>query len=302
MITDIQKFSIHDGPGIRTVVFFKGCPLGCLWCQNPETRKTSFQLMLNPQLCIGCGSCKKVCPSGAAYGEWMNCKSCGLCVDECYAKARRIAGSIFTADQVFEKVREDEVFYKNSKGGVTASGGEPMLQAKFCRELFEKCKTAGISTAIETSGYCTYDNFELLLPWCDLFLYDIKHTDTKLHKKYTGHGNGRILYNLKKITKAGANVIIRMPFIPGVNDMAWNLRKMAQTAAECRIREIHLLPFHQFGESKWKELSLEYKCHDYLPPTEEALHEGAAILKEYGLRVNIGGYGEGQRRSTDGKD
>lgn len=301
-ITDIQRYSVHDGPGIRTVVFFKGCPLRCKWCQNPETQYMKKLVMFNPELCVGCGKCVEICPNHAidpvtGLLDRDKCTACGTCLEGCYAGARTIPGDEMSLDEVFDTVCLDEVFYKNSGGGVTLSGGEVTMHADAASKLLRRCKARGISTAIETCGFCAFSELEKLLPYVDYYLYDIKLMDGERHREYTGQPNAVVHDNLRRLGKLGKTIIIRIPFIPTVNDSEENLRQTAELAREVNAMEVHLLPFHQIGESKWNNLGFNYTFHDYQPPSEKLLEQAADILREYGLRVNIGGLGE---YSTEG--
>lgn len=294
IITDIQRFSVHDGPGIRTVVFVKGCPLRCEWCQNPETQRKQPELMINPQVCIGCGACAAVCKEDAVTGDRKHCIQCGSCAESCYTGSRRLVGKAYTSEEIFQKVIRDEVFFKTSGGGLTISGGEAALYWEFCCELLGQAKAHGLTTAIETTGYCEFDILEKLNSFCDYFLYDIKTMDPAVHKRYTGVSNERILDNLKKLKRIGADVTIRYPFIPEINDTEQNIREVGALARAADIRQIHLLPFHQLGASKWKELDKGYKFLNHGTPSEESLMRARRILRSYVPYVNIGGNGESE--------
>lgn len=299
IITDIQRFSVHDGPGIRTVVFVKGCPLKCAWCQNPETQSAFPELMVDSRLCIGCGSCILACEHDAVAGSRKNCIGCGKCTEKCYAKSRKLVGKKRTVVEIFEKVIRDEIFFKNSGGGLTISGGEATLYKDFCCALFERFKERGLSTALETTGYCRFDVLESIAHYCDLFLYDIKTMDPEIHKLYTGVGNQIILENIKRLKEIGADVIIRYPFIPGVNDTEKNIRAVGELARSIGVRQIHLLPFHQFGASKWDELDKNYGFLNHEIPLEEDLERARVLLADYISYVNIGGNGEKEEDSND---
>ena len=295
-ITDIQRFSVHDGPGIRTVVFFKGCPLRCKWCQNPETQKMENRILFNQALCIGCRKCIDVCPYGAidpltGYYDRTRCVACGRCVENCYSGARTIPGKQLTLEEVFRTICDDLIFYQKSSGGVTLSGGEVTMHPDFAVELLNACQERGIHTAIETCGYCTEEVMRRFLHGVDMFLYDIKHTDSERHRLYTGVGNERILSNLFLLAENRKNIVIRMPFIPGVNDEDENLVEMGKIALRVRAMEVHLLPFHQLGEGKWDNLDIYYECRNFQSPTEEQLQYAKDILERMGLCVNIGGLG-----------
>ena len=235
-IFDIQRFSIHDGPGIRTTVFFKGCNLRCFWCHNPESYSPRRELSAFPDRCIGCGKCVAACQSGchATDSEGRRvllrerCERCGRCADTCYADALVMTGKIYTVDEVLKVVMSDAPFYNNSNGGMTCSGGEPLTQSEFVAELMRAAKAAGISTALDTAGNVDYSAFERVLPFTDLILYDLKCIDPELHRRVTGAGNALILENLRRLATEGVPIWIRIPVVPGVND---NIENMAATAA-----------------------------------------------------------------------
>lgn len=298
-IFNIQRFSIQDGPGIRTTVFLKGCPLSCLWCSNPESQNPLPEVAHRDLLCVGCGNCVKVCTQGAirliANDESSRvkidrekCITCGKCVAECTAEALKIYGQRMSVEDVFEEVRRDIAFYENSGGGVTASGGEPLNQADFVRELFRRCRKIGIHTAMETCGYGSQADLEKVLSETDLVLYDLKLMNSREHSKYTKKFNKRILNNARLIGKTGVPLIIRVPLIPGINDSETNMDEMAQFVYELdHERPVDLLPYHRFGESKYKMLDRPYELMDAKPPEGELLERAVAIFKRYNLVCEI---------------
>jgi len=246
IISDIQRFCMHDGPGVRTTVFFKGCPLRCQWCHNPETQSYQKELLFYKEKCIGCGICKAC--------DKETCIVCGACAKNCPTGAREVAGRECTTRELYDQIQKDVAFY-GKKGGVTFSGGECMLQIEPLAEVLKKCKENGIHTAVDTAGYVPFENFEKILPYTDLFLYDIKLFDSEKHKKYTGMSNKQILENLKKLFSAGAKIWIRIPIIPSVNDDIDEMKKIKVFLDECGSPEkIQLLPYHPMGESKSKAL------------------------------------------------
>lgn len=246
IISDIQRFCMHDGPGVRTTVFFKGCPLNCVWCHNPETQSRQKELFLYKEKCIDCGICSAC--------DKDNCAICGECAKNCPTGAREIVGYECTAKEVYDKIRRDIAFY-SEKGGVTFSGGECMLQITALAEVLKMCKENGIHTAVDTAGHVPFEHFEKILPYTDLFLYDIKLFDSENHKKYTGVGNKLILENLKKLFCVGAKIWIRIPIIPSVNDNIDEMMKIKKFLDECGAPEkIELLPYHPMGESKSQAL------------------------------------------------
>lgn len=299
IITDIQRFSVHDGMGIRTLVFFKGCPLRCAWCQNPETYLRTPELMYSRSECIGCGACIDVCPEKAITIEEDlsiktnrdKCVLCGKCVDICYANARKIVGKEMSVDDVYKEVMKDEVFYKHSGGGVTLSGGEVTIYPAFASSLLSRLKNSGVHTAIETSGYCKWENMKKILNYTDLVLFDIKHPYSEQHKHYTGVENKLILDNLKKICLEKIPIIIRFPMIPGVNDDPNIIKEVAKIAINAKAIELHILPFHQVGEPKWYSLDKNYTFASKKMPTKESLLLAKSIICDMGINVNIGGTG-----------
>ena len=250
MIFDIERNSYVDGPGIRTTVFLKGCPLSCVWCHNPESQSFEKQIMFYKSKCIGCGKCREVCPNNL-----KSCDFCGRCELYCPADARKICGKEYTTDEVLKEIVKDKPFYENSGGGVTLSGGEPLAQYDFSLELLKKAKENGIHTAIETCGYAEKSKILEIAKYVDLFLFDCKETDQELHKKYTGVDNKIILENLKALSDAGSKIILRCPIIPGFNDRAEHFKGISEIADKFSgIEHIEIEPFHPHGESKYSAL------------------------------------------------
>ena len=247
-IFDIQRSSFVDGPGIRTTVFFKGCNLRCKWCHNPESQSFEKQMLFYKDKCTGCGKCREVCPN-----HLQSCDFCGKCELYCPAEARKICGREYTSDEVLAEVIKDKAFYDNSGGGVTFSGGECMLQLDFLREILEKCKSAGIHTAVDTAGNVPWESFEKILPFTDLFLYDIKAFGAELHRKGTGVSNELILENLKNLS-GRADIIVRIPVIGGYNDNDEEIRQIADFLKQIKIIKAELLPYHAMGEHKYTAL------------------------------------------------
>lgn len=268
-VSNIQRFSVHDGPGIRTVVFLMGCPLRCKWCQNPEMFTPQQKLMFLGEKCIGCGACAQVCVTGA----------------------RELIDKERTVSEVEKAVLSDAVFYRQSHGGVTVSGGEATMHAEFVTELFARLHTHGIHTAMETSGHCDSERFLKAATQTDLLLYDVKHTDSEMHRTCTGVGNELIRKNLWLAGEMGKQIVIRIPLIPGKNDSDENMRKTGQIAKEVGAKEIHILPFHQLGQAKWRDSGQDYTMADLPEAGEETVARCAAVLRETGLPVNIGGHG-----------
>ncbi len=280
-IFDIQKFCINDGPGIRTGVFFKGCPLHCVWCHNPESQKAAPQLMYSAEKCVLCGRCEAACDSFVhAFSEKGHtldrekCIGCGKCADACPAEALSLAGKSMTADEVLEKVLRDEPFYKTSGGGMTVSGGEPFFQFGFLLELLVKAKEKGLHVCIETSGFTSAEKLSEAAKYTDIFLYDWKLTDPALHRKYTGVGNEGIRENLSLLSELQSPVILRCPIIPGVNDTEEHFRGIAKIAEEQdNITEVNIEPYHPLGIGKESRLGMEHPLPDVRTPDEKEAEE-----------------------------
>lgn len=270
-IFDIERNSFVDGPGIRTTVFFKGCNLKCAWCHNPESQDFMPQMMFYEDTCSGCGKCKAICPTPDS------CTLCGKCAYYCPANARKICGKQYTVDGVFDEIIKDKTYYDNSGGGTTFSGGECMLQIDFLWEILKKCKENGIHTAVDTAGHISFDHFEKILPYTDLFLYDIKILDSKKHKKYIGVGNELILENLKKLFALNANIWIRIPVIGGVNDQLEEIQNIKDFIFQHGIpQKVELLPYHAMGENKYAAIGRSVQLFN--PPDSNKLKELRAVF------------------------
>ena len=297
-IFDIQHFSIHDGPGIRTTVFLKGCPLTCLWCQNPESHKKDVQIMVSPNLCIGCGKCLAECMHEALSLKESKisidrekCTACGACAAVCRQKAITLVGEEYSPQEVLDDVKSDIAFYKNSGGGVTLSGGEVLMQADFSTELLKLCREAGISTAIETTCYANWEKVKQIVDQTDLVLLDLKHMDSDTHKRLTGVPNELILENAKKIkSELDKPIWARIPVIPGQNDSDENITATAEFVSTYLGNEtqVHLLPYHNMGEGK-KEMLGYNNFTDFATPSDEHLEHLKSLMEEKNLKVFIGG-------------
>lgn len=295
LISNIQRFSIHDGAGIRTLVFFKGCHLRCLWCSNPETQSLGREIKFAANLCLGCGRCVEVCPTGAAsVGDRIiaieTCIGCGKCVQVCPGGARKMVGQEMTVDEVMSEVVKDMPFYRRSGGGVTLTGGEPLVQLNFALAILKECQKKGIDTAIETCGAVPWERIERILPYLDLVLFDIKQMDSQAHKNQTGHDNRLILKNAAKISASGARLIIRVPVVPGLTDSVKNIQRIVDFANTLEgVEEVHLLPFHRLGESKYKQLGKAYHLENLKPLDDSALKDLTGSVKKGRIRVQMGG-------------
>ncbi|MBQ9858141.1 MAG: glycyl-radical enzyme activating protein [Oscillospiraceae bacterium] len=277
-ITNIQGYSIHDGPGIRTVVFSKGCPMRCAWCANPENLSPKQQVGFIAKLCQNCGRCAKACPQGAILpSEYRidreKCISCGTCTEACFYGALVKYGDLMSAEEVFKKVRRDKMFYETSGGGVTVSGGEPMTQADFVTELFRLCKEDGIHTCIETCGYASSEGYRKVIPYTDLFYFDLKIMEPELHKKYTGCDNALIHQNAKIVAESGVSVLFRQPVIPTVNDTEDNIVRTAEFILSLGKTDLQLMPYHRAGQTKYDALQMTYQTAELPIMPAERINE-----------------------------
>jgi pyruvate formate lyase activating enzyme len=294
IVTDIQRFSIHDGPGIRSTVFLKGCNLRCFWCHNPETLAPRPELQLHLERCIGCGTCLSACPNGAhvltADGrhEFLRsrCHACGACAATCYAEALTLVGRRYTVDEIMQEVVRDRPFYETSGGGVTLSGGEPLLQFDFSYAILEECQREGIATAIETAANFDWERVAAILPVTDLVMMDIKLLDSGRHRQATGVPNGRILANALALGECGKPLIVRTPVIPGVNDSPEEIAAIAGFCAQLPgLVAYELLAFHPMAAGKYDALGIDYRARDLKTPSRERMEALADVARHFGITV-----------------
>ncbi len=295
LIFDIQRFAVHDGPGIRTLVFFKGCSLRCLWCANPEGQSYSQEIGFIAANCLSCGRCFEVCLAGAieAGPNRVNrnlCTVCGACVSVCPSRALTMVGRKATVAKVLTEVKKDLGFYRRSGGGVTLSGGEPLGQPEFLAELLKGLKAEHLHTAIETAGIGKEEVLHEVLPYVDLVLYDLKHMDNQKHKEYVGTPNAMVLNNARFIREKGIPLIVRIPVIPGHNDTHENIRQTTKFAKEIGSIALHLLPYHRLGKTKYAQLGRDYKLIDVTPPSREEMLLLQNIVEYEGVQCIIGGH------------
>jgi pyruvate formate lyase activating enzyme len=296
-VFDIKKYAIHDGPGIRTTVFLKGCPLTCRWCHNPESWRQQPQLGVRASRCVRCGRCAKVCRSGAISltdsGPLTNeskCRLCGECVRACTAGAREIIGRKMTAGEVMAEITKDVIFYDESGGGVTFSGGEPLMQAEFLLDLLERCRAEEIHTAIDTTCHAERAVLERVGERADLFLCDLKHIDSKKHKDFTGVENDLILDNIRHLASSGRRIVMRIPIVPGFNDDDASVEMAGQfTASLPGVDEVDILPYNRGGKAKSIRLTTEHNLMQGEVPGDEKMSAISSILGKFGLTVKIGG-------------
>ncbi|NME63355.1 glycyl-radical enzyme activating protein [Clostridium cadaveris] len=294
-VFDIQRFSLHDGPGIRTIVFLKGCPLSCQWCSNPESQDKNPIIMYKKDECLHCGRCIMTCKRGAISFDnngFINrdlCNGCGECVNACPSGALVLKGNTMTVQELIKELKKDATTFRRSGGGVTLSGGEPLLQYEFASEVLKACKGQGWNTAIETTGIGSSKAIEKVIPHVDTVLMDVKHMNAKKHKEFTGISNENMIKNAMRISQI-SNTVIRVPVIPGFNYSVEDIKDIAEFARSLvGIRTMHLLPYHVYGQNKYELIGKNYALNNIKPLRSEDLEEYKSIVESYGFQCIIGG-------------
>lgn len=297
LVFNIQKYSLHDGPGIRTTVFLKGCPLRCAWCHNPEGMSAQPEVLVLENRCVGCGLCRQACPlgqevlgSGPMPTGLAQCRRCGACVAACPTGARQMAGQSSTVGAVLAQVLQDRVFYEESGGGLTVSGGEPLAQPEFLLGLLSAAKAQGLHIALDTCGFGRTEDLLAAAGRSDLVLYDLKLIDEGRHREHTGVSNRLILANLQALNRVGVPLWIRVPLIPGITDDAANLEAIARLVSGLRaVQQINLLPYHRTGLAKWRRVGQPSRLQLLAPPSEAEVARAVQMFAGLGLTVKVGG-------------
>jgi pyruvate formate lyase activating enzyme len=294
-VFNIMRFSTQDGPGIRTTVFLKGCPLACDWCHNPESQSLQPVPMYFAERCRHCGDCLAACPqhaieeAGGVLRTSGRCRHCGTCADVCHAEARQLAGKRTTVDELIAEIEKDLIFFDESGGGVTLSGGEPLAQPRFVSALLRACRDRGVSSVLETCGYAAQPAFLGVALLADMVYFDLKLMDPERHRRHTGVANGPILRNLEQLVVRGRPVTVRIPVVPGINDDASGIERFADYLAGLSIARVELLPYHQTGIDKYRRLAQPYKLAGTPPPAAVDLERFRNTLASAGLNVTVGG-------------
>ena len=299
LVTNIQKFSIHDGDGVRTTVFFKGCPLKCVWCHNPETQRFYPEMLLDEGKCVGCGICEKICPhdavkmvDGKPVTDLDKCEQCGKCEKYCTAVGREVVGKEYTVKELVKELVKDRMFYEDSGGGVTLSGGEVMsIDNDYLFNLAKALDREDITLTIDTCGYTEYEKLQRILPYVNTFLYDVKVMDSELHKKYIGVDNDLILENLKKLSSDGARIYIRIPTVKEVNGTDENMQATIDFLKEndIRVAQVNLLPYHDTGKGKYSKIGRTYEGEELSAPSKDEMEHFLQMFEAAGYKTKIGG-------------
>lgn len=295
LVFSVMRFSLHDGPGIRTTVFLKGCPLRCEWCHNPESQVSLPEIMFAAERCIRCGDCVEACPEHAI--EWNDgpirhaeaCRRCGRCAEACLSGARQFIGKQMLVPELVKVICRDLVFFDESGGGVTFSGGEPLMQPDFLETALEACGRKGIHRVVDTCGYAAKDVLLRISRNVDLFLYDLKLMDPAKHRQFTGVSNELILENLATLAEGSVPLRVRIPLVPGVNDDDQNVAESLRFLAGLGLRQVELLPYHNIGKEKYARLQLQYRMEEVAPPGTERMEEIADLFRSEGFAVHSGG-------------
>ena len=295
-ILRIERFAIHDGPGIRTTVFLKGCPLRCAWCHSPESQLLQPEFMPKPERCIRCLGCTAACPHHAVQPAADKgpiapdaCDTCGACAQVCPTGARELVGRTMSVDALMAEIERDRIFYDESEGGVTFSGGEPLMQPAFLLDMVRSCRASAIHVAVDTCGHADTGALLEVARDADLFLFDLKMMDEERHLAYTGSSNVRILQNLERLAAVHSNILVRFPLIPGVNDDDKNVRETGAFLSALRLTRVDVLPYHRAGMAKYDRLQRPYPLADTQPPSADTQAHVVRLLEEYGLIVRPGG-------------
>ncbi|MCS7115511.1 MAG: glycyl-radical enzyme activating protein [Nitrososphaerota archaeon] len=294
VVFNIQRYCLDDGPGIRTTVFLKGCYLRCLWCDNPESWNPWPEVAHRDTLCIHCNKCVETCEVKAILVDRdgiridrQKCTNCGKCVEKCVSKALRFYGKIMSVDEVFQEVLKDIQYYQFSNGGVTISGGEPLYQPDFTREILKRCRESKIHTCIETSGFGEPNKLKEILEYTSLVYFDIKHSESAAHMELTGKPNDKILRNLELTVATETPVIVRVPFVSRLNSSLENMKAIAEIMTSFKLNKVELLPYHAYGISKYKMLDRNYALSDIKRPLESELKKAKEIFESYGILCEI---------------
>jgi len=297
IVFKIDRMTVNNGPGLRTVVYLKGCPLHCIWCSTPESQKTYPEIAVYPDRCTHCGYCVPVCPLHAikltketVSIDQTQCNNCGKCAEVCAPQALKLLGKAMTVEELLEEVKKDTIFYKQSGGGVTVSGGEPLLAPEFLKRFLSACREEGINTGIDTCGHVPWENIEQVLPYTNFFLWDIKHMDPEKHREFTSVTNQLILSNARAVSKAGIPLYIRIPVIPGYTDSDYNIKATCKFALELpSVVRVDLLFVHHFGKARYDSLNRVYPIADVPTISNDELQRMKLLVESYGLRCSIGG-------------